>query len=209
MSHQTGPTRDGVDKIERWKATRERVERLKRELNGAECEEANAEIDLARWLLPEDAKPGEQIAVWYGDSLFQATGGSEKITIRTRGKSYEEIEGTMKSPTAREIEALKARNKDLQQHLGALQKAWEELHATRNDPIPMKLHCPGPIAVIVGGVETDILGVCGKPHVDKGEFATKPHHTHACQHCGHVWRPAVVNTVGVRFLPGYKDEAPK
>ena len=35
--------------------------------------------------------------------------------------------------------------------------------------------------------------------------ATKPHHTHACQHCGHVWRPAIVNTVGVMFLQGFKN----
>jgi ribosomal protein L32 len=47
---------------------------------------------------------------------------------------------------------------------------------------------------------------CGERHVDKNEFASKPHHTHACQHCGHVWRPAIVCTVGVQFLPGFKDE---
>jgi hypothetical protein len=58
------------------------------------------------------------------------------------------------------------------------------------DPIPMILTCPS----------------CGERHVDQGEFATKPHHTHACQHCGMVWRPALVATVGVQFLPGFKDE---
>lgn len=56
-------------------------------------------------------------------------------------------------------------------------------------PIPMILTCPA----------------CGERHVDVGEFATKAHHTHACQSCGMVWRPAKVNTVGVQFLPGYKD----
>lgn len=59
-------------------------------------------------------------------------------------------------------------------------------------PIPMRLHCPE----------------CRELHIDQREFATKPHHTHACQHCGNVWRPAVVPTVGVRFLPGFKDDAP-
>lgn len=59
-----------------------------------------------------------------------------------------------------------------------------------NDPIPMILTCPW----------------CGCRHIDKGEFATKPHHTHACQHCGFVWRPAIAPTVGVHFLPGFKDE---
>lgn len=54
-------------------------------------------------------------------------------------------------------------------------------------PIPMLLVCP----------------CCHARHIDEGEFATKPHHTHACQHCGMCWRPAIVPTVGVRFLPGF------
>lgn len=57
-------------------------------------------------------------------------------------------------------------------------------------PIPMLLHCPE----------------CRERHIDEGEFATKAHHTHACQSCGCVWRPALVSTVGVRFLPGFKNE---
>lgn len=56
-------------------------------------------------------------------------------------------------------------------------------------PIPMRLVCPR----------------CCALHIDEGEFATKPHHTHACQSCGEVWRPAIVPTVGVRFLPGFKN----
>lgn len=58
-----------------------------------------------------------------------------------------------------------------------------------SEPIPMLLVCP----------------VCCERHVDEGDFAEKPHHTHACQDCGTVWRPAIVNTVGVKFLPGYKS----
>lgn len=56
-------------------------------------------------------------------------------------------------------------------------------------PVPILLHCPE----------------CGARHIDEGEFATKVHHTHACQSCGFVWRPAVVPTIGVRFLPGFKN----
>jgi len=56
-------------------------------------------------------------------------------------------------------------------------------------PITMRIPCPA----------------CGELHIDEGEFATKPHHTHSCQHCGLTWRPAVVPTVGVRFLPGFKN----
>lgn len=52
----------------------------------------------------------------------------------------------------------------------------------------MILHCPE----------------CKARHVDAGEFSTKPHHTHACQSCGLTWRPAIIPTVGVQFLPGFK-----
>lgn len=56
-------------------------------------------------------------------------------------------------------------------------------------PVPMLLHCPW----------------CGHRHIDEGEFATKAHHTHACQNCGMCWRPCIVPTVGVQFLPGFKN----
>lgn len=58
-------------------------------------------------------------------------------------------------------------------------------------PIPMRLPCPA----------------CSALHVDESDFATRPHHTHACQECGNVRRPAIVDTVGVRFLPGFRNEA--
>lgn len=58
------------------------------------------------------------------------------------------------------------------------------------EPIPMRLACEA----------------CGVLHIDEGEFLTKPHHTHSCQFCGLTWRPAVVHTVGVQFLPGFKNE---
>ena len=59
-------------------------------------------------------------------------------------------------------------------------------------PIEMLLWCPQ----------------CGERHIDVGEFAKKKHHTHACQHCGMVWRPCVSPTFGVQFLPGFKDGGP-
>jgi predicted RNA-binding Zn-ribbon protein involved in translation (DUF1610 family) len=55
--------------------------------------------------------------------------------------------------------------------------------------IPMILTCPQ----------------CGERHIDEAAFAEVAHHTHACQGCGFVWRPAKVNTHGVRFLPGYSN----
>lgn len=64
-----------------------------------------------------------------------------------------------------------------------------------SDPVPMLLFCP----------------MCGARHIDDGEFATKPHHTHACQNmkCGMVWRPAIVPTVGVSWLPGFNNAISK
>ena len=58
-----------------------------------------------------------------------------------------------------------------------------------SDPIPMLLWCPS----------------CGERHIDEGAFATRSHTSHACQTCGMVWRPSVEATVGVQFLPGYKN----
>ncbi len=60
------------------------------------------------------------------------------------------------------------------------------------DPVPMLLFCP----------------FCHFRHIDRGEFAQKSHHTHACQGpgCGMVWRPAIVPTVGVEYLPGFKND---
>ena len=65
--------------------------------------------------------------------------------------------------------------------------AFREVGAPK--PVPMLLWCPE----------------CGTRHVDAGEFRTKSHHTHACQDCGMVWRPALIPTVGVQYLPGFKD----
>jgi hypothetical protein len=59
-------------------------------------------------------------------------------------------------------------------------------------PVAMRLHCPE----------------CHELHEDVGEWATRAHHTHSCQACGMTWRPAVVPTVGVRFLPGFKNSEP-
>lgn len=68
-------------------------------------------------------------------------------------------------------------------------KAGTEPSGARGEPIPMILHCPS----------------CGERHIDEGEFMTRPHHNHSCQECGSIWRPAVVDTVGVKFLPGFKN----
>lgn len=69
--------------------------------------------------------------------------------------------------------------------------AQSALAAASEIPLPVILHCPE----------------CGERHIDEGEFATRPHHTHACQRCGLCWRPAIHPTSGVQFLPGFKNAA--
>jgi hypothetical protein len=58
--------------------------------------------------------------------------------------------------------------------------------------VPMLLHCPD----------------CGTRHIDEPPFDVRPHRLHACQHCGMLWQPALVPTVGVQFLPGMKNPSP-
>jgi hypothetical protein len=64
-------------------------------------------------------------------------------------------------------------------------------------PVPMRLICPGRLP---DG------SMCARLHIDEGEFATKPHHTHSCQNCGETWRPMIGPSVGVQFLPGFKND---
>lgn len=80
---------------------------------------------------------------------------------------------------------------ECRQHLARINVLESRIASLPDAPIPMHLYCP----------------MCHVQHVDAGEFATKSHHTHACQSCGTVWRPAIVATVGVQFLPGFKDGA--
>ncbi len=67
----------------------------------------------------------------------------------------------------------------------------KRVYEPKASPVALILWCPS----------------CDMRHIDAGIWTSKPHHTHACQHCGNVWRPAVVPTVGVQFLPGFKDDA--
>jgi rubredoxin len=69
--------------------------------------------------------------------------------------------------------------------------AWLQELQERRTPIPVILFCP----------------LCNARHIDAGDFASRPHATHACQACGFCWRPSINTTVGVQFLPGFKDDA--
>lgn len=100
-------TAEGSRLITRWLQAVDGVERAKSALNRTQTEELNAQAELAKWLMPADMKPGEKIAVWHGDSLFQVElapresfsvpGGERhidhepKVTVRTRGKHFSDL----------------------------------------------------------------------------------------------------------------------
>lgn len=94
-----GVTREGETLVKAWASAAERVKRLKSELSRAECDRDNAESALSKWLLPPDAVVGEKVAVWFGDSLIQATAhtciGSNTwcgpVVVRLRGPKFDEV----------------------------------------------------------------------------------------------------------------------
>ena len=60
-------------------------------------------------------------------------------------------------------------------------KRDREIRDSKESPIPMILNCPQ----------------CSKQHIDRDEWAARPHRTHLCEHCGYKWRPDERYTVGV------------
>ncbi len=79
--------------------------------------------------------------------------------------------------------------REVRSELSVAMVRLRELEEAEGKPIPLFLTCPG----------------CNGRHIDEGFFATHSHTTHACQHCGLTWRPAIVPTVGVQYLPGFKN----
>lgn len=76
-------------------------------------------------------------------------------------------------------------------------QAWlrEALHAWfRGEPLPPARANPAPIPMLLDCPD------CFLAHIDVGEWATRPHRTHKCVHCGNEWRPANVPTRGVQAL---------
>lgn len=100
------PTADGERLISAWLAACEQVDRSRQQLYGRQSDMENAESALVAWMLPPaiEAKPGERIAIWAGDSLIQVeVGGLEsgdgpvrdrsptRVTVRFRGKHFSDL----------------------------------------------------------------------------------------------------------------------
>lgn len=82
---------EGDRLITNWLSATERLRVAKVRATTAEVDVIDTESALARWLLPDDARTGEKIAVWNGDSLIQAEmttalKADAKVTIRKRGR---------------------------------------------------------------------------------------------------------------------------
>lgn len=89
-------TTEGERRVETWLRAKRNTNRASVELDNARLAESNAECELAKWLLPDDVRPGEKIAVWYGDSLIQvefpfaggggggSSGGGGNTTVSVR-----------------------------------------------------------------------------------------------------------------------------
>lgn len=101
-----------------------------------------------------------------------------------------ELEGQVQD-LRRQIGILEAQRSRLTTSVGKLVGEVQQGQRDLEAPLPMLLWCPS----------------CNVRHIDEGPFIEKVHHTHACQSCGVVWRPAIRATVGVRFLPGFLNAA--
>ncbi len=83
-------TREGEELVARWKRAKLALERDEAAVAKAQVECSDSTNALGKWLLPHDAKEGEQFCVWHGDSLLTAAknGDDALVSVRTRGKRW-------------------------------------------------------------------------------------------------------------------------
>ncbi len=82
-------TKEGEDRVKRWKSAQLRIKDIKSQLNSAECELSNAAKSLKNWLVPMDYKEGEKFAVAYEREFIQIEilpYNNCLITVRPRSK---------------------------------------------------------------------------------------------------------------------------
>ncbi|HEX4334655.1 MAG TPA: hypothetical protein VH062_02010 [Polyangiaceae bacterium] len=159
--------------------------------------------ELARALPPEAllsalcALEGSQRSTLLAELRWDDSGGKYYNKARVYGAVAAQYRETLEHLARAGSERAKAALLWRESELGGVPRAELEafealMRLSPAVPVPMVLHCPE----------------CRARHVDEGEFATKVHHTQSCQSCGLTWRPAVVATIGVQFLPGFKNETP-
>jgi hypothetical protein len=93
MTDGVGASHQGRKLIKAYQSAVERKRVAERELNSASCAKTNATNDLARWIMPKDAKPGEKFSIWDQDMhgnecLFEVTApqgdGYANVAMRYR-----------------------------------------------------------------------------------------------------------------------------
>jgi len=87
-------TRDGARYVAAYLRAATYLRRRREDVERAERDMVEAETVLGEWILPPDARIGETIAVWEGDSLFAATKTvvGVRVEIRSRGKHFHDLE---------------------------------------------------------------------------------------------------------------------
>ena len=71
MSTEPTVTETTRQKIDRWTAAVNRLERATQEINSLGCEVANARNDLGKFLVP--AGHDEPFNIWFGNGILRAT----------------------------------------------------------------------------------------------------------------------------------------
>lgn len=164
----------------------------------AEATQTLADIDIEARVVAAGTPPGGFVGTATKPPIGMKVPRSERFSgaePNPPGVFNSAGDTALASSDPRVTEALNHEREMHRRTLGELETSERELKRLREAqqppgaPTPMLLWCPA----------------CHARHIDVGEFAEKPHHTHACQSCGLAWRPAVVATVGVQFLPGFKS----
>jgi len=75
---------EGERIITRWKEAGRAVAVAESRLQSARCEHANANIELAKWLKPNNPNKEETYCIWYGNEMFSVKGDSEQVLIRVK-----------------------------------------------------------------------------------------------------------------------------
>lgn len=83
------PTNDGLELVKRWNGATNSLTSARRQVSSAECELANAESELVKWLVPKDAKIGAVFCLPIGDAFVQIL-IDRKVSYGDDGKEHVE-----------------------------------------------------------------------------------------------------------------------
>lgn len=85
-------SKKSADLLDLWTRSIGFVDKLKAELNGAQCSERNARNELGKWMCPPDAAVSETFHMWICDGL---------LTIKKTGEANYELHWRIKPTRTR------------------------------------------------------------------------------------------------------------